>query len=624
MYMIKCKFNRSDEFKCVSGQCVIEDAECDGRIDCIDGSDEMNCANFRCAGNLFQCQYGACIRKIFYCDGKKDCKDNSDELKCKNISIKPPETCGQGEFQCNSGQCISEELLCDGKADCADASDETVKECSTIPCAPQNFFRCDYGACLAKSARCNDRNDCIDGSDEKGCPGLVTEPTKITPKTKPTPTKSIPTKPPTPETPVTDKVTPPPVPDGCLIPKHPSNGEYRIGSSIDLKPGNYAPPYSAIVTMCKNNYKVNPTVKEVYPLCMNGQWSQVPPTCERACPAIYSTKTTIVKCKYRGTPLKNCDDPVEDTIANLACEPLYEEPGISNNPSRVCKDGSWNYPVPQCLPICGQKRPLGVANVVGGTIAKENDYPWHVGIYNIDNSYLCGGSIISLKVIISAAHCFTDPNGKLYGIENFKIAGGKYHREINDERDKDAQISLLQQIYIPERYKGTINNYEADIAVVVLRTAFKISQSIQPVCLDRTTEFEYLQLADNNVGVVVGWGYTDYEGNLSDELKEIYVPFRSYADCYDKVSVGFRKFLTFDKICAGYLLQNQSVCRGDSGGGLAFEWNQNRYYIRGIVSTSPTSYTTGVVTCDAERYGTYTLISKYIEYVRDIEILNPA
>lgn len=592
-----------DQFTCSSGQCVVEDAECDGQVDCNDGSDESDCSNFRCASNLFQCAYGACIRKNLMCDGKQDCKDNSDETSpmCKfRVTSKAPDICRNGEFRCISGQCINEELLCDGKADCLDGSDETSKECSLIPCAPQNFFRCDYGACLSKSAKCNGVKDCVDGSDEANC---GSKPTPTTPKTKPTPSKTTPSKPtpakPTPTSKIPSSSQKTPTPGTCLIPKHPANGEYRVGTSTDLKPGDYAPIFGAIVTKCKNNYKVNPTVKEIYPLCMNGQWSQAPPSCERACPPIHSTPTTIIKCKYRGIPLKNCDDPVEDTIASLACETLYEEPGISNNPSRVCKDGSWNYPIPQCLPICGQKRPQGVANVVGGQIAKENDYPWHVGVYKIDDTYLCGGSIISLKVVLSAAHCFCDPNGNRYPIEDFKIAGGKYHRVFNDERDKYAQNSLIDAIHIPERYKGFINSYEADIAVVVLQTPFKISVAVQPVCMDRTTEFEYLQLAENNIGIVVGWGYTDYDGNLSDELKEIHVPFKSYADCYEKVTPAFRKFLTHDKICAGYLFENKSVCQGDSGGGLTFEWNQNRYYIRGIVSTSPTTSSSGVATCNA-------------------------
>ncbi|KAF5299475.1 hypothetical protein FQR65_LT01056 [Abscondita terminalis] len=609
--------NRTGQFECKSGECVIEDAQCDGQIDCTDESDESDCADIRCAGNLFQCAYGACIRKNLMCDGKPDCKDNSDETSatCKFlVTSKAPPTCRTGEFKCNSGQCIDEEFLCDGKADCSDGSDETVKECSNIPCTPQYFFRCDYGACLNKMVRCNGTKECVDGSDEKNCNGKVTP---IIP-TKPT-TLKPPTKPPTP---TKQPTSGPPVPGSCLVPNNPAYGEYKIGDS-SLKPGDYAPVFSALLTNCKNGYKVNALLKTNYPLCMNGKWSSAPPACERACPSVSSTATTIVKCKHQGVLLKNCEDPVENTIATLSCEPLFEEPGITNNPIRVCKEGSWSYPFPQCLPICGQKRPQGVTNIIGGQIAKENDYPWHVGIYETNDKYLCGGSVINLKVVLSAAHCFCDPKGNKFPVENYKIAAGKYYRAFNDERDSaTVQESLINFIHIPERYKGIINNYEADIAVVILQTPFKISTAVQPVCLDRTTEFENKQLSENNVGIVVGWGYVDYDENLSDELKEIHVPFRSYADCYEKVTPDFRKFLTYDKICAGYLYENKAVCQGDSGGGLTFAWNQNRYYIRGIVSTSPSTSTTGVTTCDAERYGAYTLISKYMDFVTEAEIVS--
>lgn len=66
------------------------------------------------------------------------------------------------------------------------------------------------------------------------------------------------------------------------------------------------------------------------------------------CRSITNTKSTTAKCTLKSIPLPNCDDPLEGTIATLKCEPLYEEPGLSLNPTRICKDGTWDFPLSRC------------------------------------------------------------------------------------------------------------------------------------------------------------------------------------------------------------------------------------------------------------------------------------
>ena len=42
--------------------------------------------------------------------------------------------------------------------------------------------------------------------------------------------------------------------------------------------------------------------------------------------------------------------------------------------------------------------------ITGGIIAPPCKFPWQVAII-IDNQYFCGGSLISKKWVITAAHC---------------------------------------------------------------------------------------------------------------------------------------------------------------------------------------------------------------------------
>lgn len=55
--------------------------------------------------------------------------------------------------------------------------------------------------------------------------------------------------------------------------------------------------------------------------------------------------------------------------------------------------------------VCGEANIKNSGRIVNGKTTTKNKYPWIAGMF-IETSFLCGGSVISDRNILTAGHCY--------------------------------------------------------------------------------------------------------------------------------------------------------------------------------------------------------------------------
>ncbi|CAL4107853.1 unnamed protein product, partial [Meganyctiphanes norvegica] len=209
-------------------------------------------------------------------------------------------------------------------------------------------------------------------------------------------------------------------------------------------------------------------------------------------------------------------------------------------------DKCWQY----------QQNPA-VTRIVGGGETNLNEWPWQVAlIYN--NKFFCGGSLISDRHILTAAHCVFGSFSK--GIHNLRVSLGDH--DLRTKNETKNIVSGVKRVLFNLHYSASTTAH--DIALFELSEPVNFSYSVSAVKVPQ----DLSQMFEGENATVTGWGrYNIRTKKTHPVLKEHTAPLMNTDTCVERWTkfpgINAKKL---NHVCLD--ISYGTPCHGDSGGPL--------------------------------------------------------
>ncbi|XP_058462398.1 brachyurin-like [Malaya genurostris] len=231
-------------------------------------------------------------------------------------------------------------------------------------------------------------------------------------------------------------------------------------------------------------------------------------------------------------------------------------------------------PIALLIAVAGGKSPPR-SRIMNGDEATAGQFPHQVSLHLIfgEQTMHCGGSLISHRYILTAAHCLNQSEG------GFALIGA-HNREVEEDFRISVEFSPTDYNIHEDYFPISMRN---DIATLRLPVEVSFSSYIQPVHLPRWSDGDFADYT----GTIAGWGqYQDPSTGLSDVLNYITNPVFSNEQCQERFAIP--NLIEDQNVCMSGS-DGRSACIGDSGGPVTVQDGPNTVQI-GVFSFGPASH----------------------------------
>ncbi|XP_037913047.1 trypsin-2-like [Hermetia illucens] len=238
--------------------------------------------------------------------------------------------------------------------------------------------------------------------------------------------------------------------------------------------------------------------------------------------------------------------------------------------------------------------------IINGDKATMGHFPGQVSLQRRDGSHYCGGTLVTLDTVITAAHCFDKLNIKSNKWSQVKVVGNVL---VAIERGfGKLQTRFARFIIIHPKYKASI--VLNDIAALKLFKKFAKSKYFHPIV------YSEKRFPIGHQCNVSGWG--DTTGNYENKQMS---PNLLYVNIFvlDPSHCSGGEYVFFDsnkQYCAGIVEGGKDACFGDSGSGFTCSG-----ILAGVVSY-------GIGCAEPGMPGVYTDVTYYLDWIRQIMTWN--
>uniref|UniRef100_A0A2P2HX16 Trypsin-1-like n=1 Tax=Hirondellea gigas TaxID=1518452 RepID=A0A2P2HX16_9CRUS len=270
------------------------------------------------------------------------------------------------------------------------------------------------------------------------------------------------------------------------------------------------------------------------------------------------------------TTRKGCfictDKPYDFTFSSNHAEVGLDNGFVFSSKGFNCRMRVEADPAPGTDCKCGV--PNRVTRIVGGHETQVNEYPWMVMLVTPSTDFnFCGGSLITSRHVLTAAHCTSSGSPSSIGIRLGVHRTNNYPNE--------AEYRVVKKIDDHPSYTGATKGNDVSVLTIdSVDLSPSSTVTIRPICLPVGTSDDYVGVQ----ATVSGWGRTTSGGSSPGVLYEVQVPVISNVQCLNSYSQ-----ITDTMVCAGET--DKDSCQGDSGGPMWASSPNSQYMVEiGIVS----------------------------------------